>query len=76
MNILKSGTDPALKPDEELPAWLWDLAHPEKPLAELQRHGFTELQTEEVGMAVGSDGRQVRFARPARMSAPMFGPMP
>ncbi|KFM24475.1 hypothetical protein F751_3193 [Auxenochlorella protothecoides] len=47
VNILKNGTDPALKSDEELPAWLWELAQPEKPLTELQRHEFTELQPEE-----------------------------
>ncbi|KAL6769026.1 MRPL54 [Auxenochlorella protothecoides x Auxenochlorella symbiontica] len=47
VNILKNGTDPALKSDEELPAWLWELAQPEKPLTELQRHEFTELQSEE-----------------------------
>ena len=48
INILKNGSDPALKKDEELPEWLWELAQPEKPLSDLQRHSFEELSYEEV----------------------------
>lgn len=48
INILKNGSDPPLKKDEELPEWLWELAQPEKTLAELQRHEFDELTYEEV----------------------------
>eukprot|EP00884_Botryococcus_braunii_P000353 jgi/Botrbrau1/10318/Bobra.0120s0031.1 len=37
VNILKGGTDPPLKPDEEYPDWLWELAEPQPTLFELRR---------------------------------------
>lgn len=35
VNILKTGEDPELKPDEEYPGWLWKLASPPPTLGEL-----------------------------------------
>ena len=37
INILKSGSDPALAPDSEYPAWVTDLARPPPKLTELRR---------------------------------------
>jgi hypothetical protein len=37
LNLLKKGSDPPLKADEELPEWLWALAEPGKTLNELKR---------------------------------------
>lgn len=37
LNILKKGQDPPLRPDDQLPEWLWQLAQPDKTLNELRR---------------------------------------
>lgn len=52
VNILKTGEDPALKPDEDYPAWLWKLASPPTSLGDLSRKydadGAKSLSFEEV----------------------------
>ena len=57
INILKTGSDPALRPDAEVPEWLWELAQPDKPLSDLQRHEFEQLDFKDVRR--GSGGRWV-----------------
>ena len=47
LNIMKSGQDPPLEKDENLPEWLWKLADTPKTLAELQRLNPAELTLEE-----------------------------
>ena len=54
LNTQKSGADPALKADEELPSWLFELASPPKTLNELRR-SKEELGPEEVWPAALSD---------------------
>lgn len=52
INIKKGGADPPLKPDEEYPAWVQNLATAEQSLYELQRKieatGEESLTLEEV----------------------------
>lgn len=48
LNVLKNGSDPALKNDEELPEWLWKLAGQRKTLAELQRQDEASLSLEDL----------------------------
>jgi len=48
LNITKGGSDPPLKSDEEYPEWLWELAHPERTLAELKRKENSSLDFEQV----------------------------
>lgn len=48
LNTLKNGSDPPLRPDEELPEWLWKLEQPNKTLSELRRVEFDELELPEV----------------------------
>ena len=48
LNITKGGSDPPLKPDEEYPDWLWQLAQPEKTLGEFRRASDSNLELEEV----------------------------
>ena len=48
LNIQKGGTDPPLKPNEEYPEWLWQLATPERTLGDLRRKGGSALAFEEV----------------------------
>ena len=48
LNILKKGSDPPLKPDSELPDWLWGLAEPSKTLNELRRMKDEDLNDAEV----------------------------
>lgn len=48
LNILKKGQDPPLRPDDQLPDWLWTLAVPEKTLNELKRMKEDELTLEQV----------------------------
>lgn len=48
LNITKGGSDPPLKPDEEYPEWLWELAQPERTLADLRRKENSSLGFEEV----------------------------
>jgi Mitochondrial ribosomal protein L37 len=48
VNLLKSGTDPPLLPDDQYPEWLWKLAEPEATLSELQRKPEDDLSLEEV----------------------------
>mmetsp|Transcript_22187 Transcript_22187/g.48707 ORF Transcript_22187/g.48707 Transcript_22187/m.48707 type:complete len:133 (-) Transcript_22187:381-779(-) len=43
INILKSGNDPALGPNEAYPDWLWKLGEPSPNLAELQQKGWDNL---------------------------------
>lgn len=56
VNVLKTGEDPALKPDEEYPAWLWKLADPPPSLGELSRKfdidGPKSLSFEEVELLI------------------------
>ena len=49
LNMLKKGSDPAIKPDTEYPDWLWALAEPEKTLSELRRVDEESLTLGEVG---------------------------
>lgn len=56
LNTLKSGSDPPLRPDAELPEWLWELAAPAKTLNELKRMQEEELTSEEVRGAWGGGG--------------------
>jgi len=48
LNVLKNGSDPALKNDEELPEWLWKLEGQRKTLAELQRQDDEILSIEDL----------------------------
>lgn len=48
LNLLKKGSDPPLKGDEELPDWLWKLGEPEKTLNELKRADEASLTLQEV----------------------------
>jgi anti-sigma factor ChrR (cupin superfamily) len=48
LNVLKNGSDPALKNDDELPEWLWKLAGQRKTLAELQRQDEATLSLEDL----------------------------
>lgn len=72
INILKNGSDPPLKSDEELPEWLWELAQPEKTLAELQRLEFDELTYEEVSVC-GKGGEREASGRGGRTWASVQG---
>ena len=47
INIAKAGSDPPLRPDSELPEWLWPMARPGKSLSELRR-AQGELEFEDV----------------------------
>eukprot|EP00887_Chlorella_sp_A99_P006205 scaffold3.g6205.t1 len=47
LNILKKGSDPPLRPDAELPEWLWALAESEKTLNELRRTKDEDLSDAE-----------------------------
>lgn len=49
LNILKKGSDPPLKPDDQLPEWLWGLAEPGKTLNELRRTKEADMTDAEVG---------------------------
>ena len=48
LNVLKNGSDPPLKHDDELPEWLWKLAGQRKTLAELQRQDEATLSLEDL----------------------------
>ena len=48
LNYRKQGGEHPLRPDEELPEWLWALATPGKTLNELKRAGEESLTYEEV----------------------------
>ena len=37
INILKSGSDPEVKPDEQYPQWVWQVGSPGKMLSQLNR---------------------------------------
>ena len=37
INIMKNGSDPSLKKDDELPSWLWGLSKPGKTLSDLRK---------------------------------------
>ena len=37
INILKSGSDPEIKPDEQYPQWVWQVGSPGKMLSQLNR---------------------------------------
>ena len=37
INILKSGSDPEVKPDEQYPQWMWQVGSPGKMLSQLNR---------------------------------------
>lgn len=47
INLLKKGSDPQLKADEEYPEWLWMLVQPEKTLGELKRADEASLGMDE-----------------------------
>ena len=57
VNILKNGSDPELKPDDEYPEWLWKLTKPLPSLGELamkyKAGGLDALTMEEVGSIEG-----------------------
>lgn len=36
-NIFKEGEDPKLRPDDEYPAWLWDLVKPPLTVKQIQQ---------------------------------------
>ncbi|PRW59850.1 54S ribosomal mitochondrial [Chlorella sorokiniana] len=57
LNILKKGQDPPLRPDDQLPDWLWKLAEPEKTLNELRRMQKEELSYEQMVRYVKLDNR-------------------
>ena len=44
INIMKSGNDPELGPNEAYPDWLWKLAEPAPNLAELQQKGWENIE--------------------------------
>jgi Mitochondrial ribosomal protein L37 len=48
INIYKQGSDPQLKPDEELPDWLFNLERPAKSLSELRRIAKDKLELDDV----------------------------
>lgn len=52
LNILKGGADPPLRPDAELPDWLWELAAPPKTLNELKRSQEEALSSADVSQTV------------------------
>ena len=60
LNTLKKGADPPLRPDDQLPEWLWVLAEPEKTLNELRRMKPVEIEGETVGL-VGRSGVQAAW---------------
>ena len=37
INILKSGSDPEVRPDEQYPQWVWQVGSPGKMLSQLNR---------------------------------------
>ena len=49
LNTLKKGADPPLRPDDQLPEWLWELAEPEKTLNELRRMKPDDIKQDMVG---------------------------
>ena len=57
LNILKGGADPPLKPDEELPDWLWELAAPPKTLNVLKRSQEEALSSADVSQSVAELAR-------------------
>ena len=48
LNINKTGADPELKDDAEMPEWLWPLAKPERTLGDLRRAKEETLEFEDV----------------------------
>eukprot|EP01018_Ginkgo_biloba_P026209 Gb_31356 [translate_table: standard] len=57
-NILKDGTDPAIKADSEYPDWLWHLLDKRAPLSELQRKDPKTLPFPELQRFVKLDNRR------------------
>lgn len=57
LNILKKGQDPPLRPDDQLPDWLWQLAEPEKTLNELRRTKEEDLTDDMLGRYVKLENR-------------------
>ncbi|KAL4422068.1 hypothetical protein ABPG77_001536 [Micractinium sp. CCAP 211/92] len=57
LNILKKGQDPPLRPDDQLPDWLWQLAEPEKTLNELRRTKEEDLTEAMLGRYVKLENR-------------------
>ena len=58
INILKSGSDPEVKPDEQYPQWVWQVGSPGKMLSQLNREQEDpeqETTMEEVSAVVGPD---------------------
>lgn len=56
INILKSGSDPEVKPDEQYPQWLWQVGSPGKMLSQLNREQEDpeqEITMEEVRAVTG-----------------------
>mmetsp|Transcript_1687 Transcript_1687/g.3478 ORF Transcript_1687/g.3478 Transcript_1687/m.3478 type:complete len:132 (-) Transcript_1687:253-648(-) len=45
LNLLKTGTDPVLGPDEAYPDWLWTLTDPELSMMELQHMASADPQS-------------------------------
>ena len=44
---VQSGSDPKLGPDEDYPAWLWELEKPEPQLSELEKKGPQNMELQE-----------------------------
>mmetsp|Transcript_11694 Transcript_11694/g.19847 ORF Transcript_11694/g.19847 Transcript_11694/m.19847 type:complete len:130 (+) Transcript_11694:176-565(+) len=44
INIMKTGSDPELGPNETYPDWLWTLAEKRSTLAELQKQGWENIE--------------------------------
>ncbi|PSC69655.1 Mitochondrial ribosomal L37 isoform 1 [Micractinium conductrix] len=57
LDISKKGQDPPLRPDAELPQWLWELAEPAKTLNELRRTKEEELTFEQLERFVKLENR-------------------
>ncbi|GMH36759.1 hypothetical protein BSKO_04632 [Bryopsis sp. KO-2023] len=62
VNILKTGEDPPLKPDEEYPAWLWKLVTPPASFGDLsvkmEEGGQGALDLEEGSRFLGLERRK------------------
>mmetsp|Transcript_28723 Transcript_28723/g.80869 ORF Transcript_28723/g.80869 Transcript_28723/m.80869 type:complete len:118 (+) Transcript_28723:224-577(+) len=67
-NIYKSGSDPAILPDDQYPEWLWDLAQSEPTLRELERKGADNLSMPELKRAIKLDRRATIRANNERRS--------
>jgi len=51
ININKSGSDPQLKDDKDIPEWLWPLAEPPRSLGDLRRAAGDTLEFNDVSLS-------------------------